>query len=774
MTARFKTIWLFGLPMLMLAGGSTPSLAKVGPPPPTTQRLTAPEPPALAWAEAEPREETSAKPEPVRPPVTLVAQAPREPAPAPPGAAAPEPTPAPQAPPRPPASQRAPLVVFNFDNADIDVVIQAASKVLGFNYVLEPKVKGRKVTVETSGRIAQDELFNLLLAVLEVHGVTAIKSGNLYKIVQIEGARQRPVPTIIGPDPEPRRRGDEVITQIVPLRFATVTELIALLQPLISARGNLTAHRETNLLLITDTAANARRILEIVKLVDKPVALAELQVIPVKFADAEEIANILNQLFAPGRIRAPAPPRAAPVPPPRPRARPRRPRRAPAPAPTSEQPPFVTAYRGSNVLIVQARKPQIETIRQLIAKLDVDIYAGRQVFIYFAENAKAGELTVTMNAIYGGADGAQPSRGPTPPPGGPTPPPPPPRSPRAPGTAERRPTEGELRFIADETTNAVIVTTFPRNWPEIEETLKKLDRMPRQVLIEVLVAEVSLTEDISLGIEWAIRSGRFDLFSAPEGTLSGRPSFAIPPAVTSAVAPGLTFFTFETNRFFTLLNALAQDNKLNILSSPSITTSENKKAVFNVSDSVPIATAQQTPIGAEGVPTETITQNIEYRDVGIILTVMPRIGEQGTVALDVKQEVNEIGARDEATLAPTFIKREAETSVVLLDNQTLVMGGLIETRRAFSRVGIPLLSKIPLLGLLFSTTTKTVEKTELLILITPRVIGTPQDAARITEEMKRISPELNKAIQTAPRPPPPSEESPPASPRTAPESHSAP
>ncbi|MFQ5968294.1 MAG: type II secretion system protein GspD, partial [Acidimicrobiia bacterium] len=210
------------------------------------------------------------------------------------------------------------------------------------------------------------------------------------------------------------------------------------------------------------------------------------------------------------------------------------------------------------------------------------------------------------------------------------------------------------------------------------------------------------------------------------------------------------------------------------LSSPSIMTSENKKAVINVSDSVPIATAQQTPITPEGEISPTITQNIEYRDVGIILTVTPRIGDKGTVALDIKQEVNEVGPRDDETGAFIFLKREAEASVVLVDNQTLVMGGLIETRREFTRIGIPVLSKIPLLGLLFGTTTKFVEKTELLILITPRVIGTALEAARITEEMKRISPELEKAIEKAPRPPSSPPEPPADPPASEPDATSAP
>ena len=179
---------------------------------------------------------------------------PPAPTPPPEAAPAPPPPPPPTAPPVPPA-QRGRFVVLNFDNADIETVIQAASEIIGFNYVLAPDVRG-KVTVQTSGRIAQEEVFGVLLAILEVQGFTAVKSGNLYKIVRIEGARERAVPTIVGPTADPNRTTDEIITQIVPIKYSSVADLSALLRPLISTRGTLIAHRETNVLIITDAASN--------------------------------------------------------------------------------------------------------------------------------------------------------------------------------------------------------------------------------------------------------------------------------------------------------------------------------------------------------------------------------------------------------------------------------------------------------------------------------------------------------------------------------------
>ncbi len=772
---RHRGIWLTGLLILSLAGCGI--LTRKPPSPPAKT-----EPVAEVLRPAEPAEPPAAAPSEVTPPPEPEKEAPVAQPPQPESPAQPEPPPQPQptaqAPSAPTpapaaANQRGKFVVLNFDNADVEIVIHAVSEIVGFNYVLAPDVKG-KVTVQTSSRIPQEEVFNVLLAVLEVHGFTAVKSDALYKIIKLEGARERPVPTIVGTQPDPGRVGDEVISQIVPIRFASVAELGNLLRTLISTRGSLIPHRETNLLIITDTASNIRRLLDIIKLVDVEVTLEELQVIPVKYADAQELAQILNQIFA-GRARAAAP-GAPPVPrPPTPGAAPGAP--APAEGPGAERPPLIVAYRGINVLIIHARKNEMEIIRRLLTQLDVDIYGGRRIFIYYCENTKSKDLAATMNAIYGReAAPAAPTapRAPGAPPYTPAPPPAPP-TPRSAGAApalgEGGLLEGEVRFIADEVTNAVIVATFPRNWPDIENTLKKLDRMPRQVLIEVLVAEITLTDDTRLGIEWAFRSGRFDVFNAPStpgtagGTLTARPTFPIPSTATiTGLAQGLNFFTFATEAFFAALNALAADSKVNVLSNPSILTTENKKAVINVSDSIPIVTSQQVPITGVTTTTETPTtptttpiavgtQTVEYRDVGVILTVTPRIGERGTVALDIKQEVNDVGAPTPPTGSLSFVKREAETSMVLTNNQTLALGGLIKNRRSVSRTGIPLLNRIPLIGLLFGRTEEKIDKTELLILITPRVLGTALDAAKLTEEMKRITPSLRDAVRQAPRPP---------------------
>jgi general secretion pathway protein D len=719
------------------------------------------------------------------PPVSIGPRAPEPPRPEPPVMPAPPPPSKPPAapprttiaPPTPPGATGR-FIVLNFDNADIETVIHAASEIVGFNYVLSPDVRG-KVTVQTSGRIPQEDVFGVLLGILEVHGFTAVKSGNLYKIVRLEGARERAVPTIVGDVAVDSRTADEIITQIVPIRYASVNDLGVLLRPFVSSRGTLVANRETNVLIITDSVANVRRVLDIVKLVDVQVSLDEVQIIPVSFADATEVANILNQLFAGGRLRAAAAPGVPAVP--APAVAPGGPAGA---APGAERPPLVIAERRSNSLVVHGRRAEIETIRRILSQLDVNVTGGRRVFIYFAENARAKDLAATLNAIYGAKE-TVPTAAPTPPatprtPGqpAPAPTPPPTTAPGGPiggaaGLAELGLAEGQFRFIADEPTNSVIVTTTPRQWTDIEPTIRQLDKMPRQVLIEVLVAEITLTDDTKLGIDWALKSGSFRFASQSITTsTAGTPTISTPSGLdaigaTTAIAglpgAGLTAFAFATDKFFAMVNALASENRVNVISNPHVMTSENKKAIVNVSASIPIVTSQQTgtlttPATTAGTTstvatTGSLNQTVEYRDAGVVLTVTPRIGERGTVALDVKQEVNDIGDPEPPTGSRRINKREAETSVVLLNNQTLVMAGLIQDRRGASTRGVPILSRIPFIGFFFGFKERTVEKRELILLITPRVVGTPLDAQRITDQMRRSTPELDDAVRSAPRPP---------------------
>jgi general secretion pathway protein D len=738
------------------AACAAPGLHTVSPPP-QVQQAPAVEPPAA------PR---TPEPGPVRP--TAPAPAASTPAPAAREAAA-----GPIVPGRPPAPRSGRQIVLNFDNADIEAVIQAASEIAGFNYTLGPGVGGKKVTVQTSGRIPEDEVFNVLLAVLEVNGVTAIRSGNLYKIVPITAVRERPVPTVVGAQPDPTRRDDEVITQIVPVTFVAPDRIAAALRPFVQG-GNVLV--QGNLLLVTDTAGNVARLLQIAAVLDVETTQDELRTLTVRYADATELARVLNDFFGGRRARGVSSTTPVVAAPPRPGAPPA----LPAVGGDTDRPPLVLADKRTNTLLVSGRRGDLELVARLVGQLDVDTQASKRVFIYYVENVKAKELAATLGEIFGKpgreADTAfRPDRRETPPGYGlpsvaPAAVPPGPITPVAldgePGVVE-----GEVRVVADEPNNALIVTTFPRNWPLIEDTIRKLDRTPKQVLIEVLVAELRLNDENRMGLEWTLRNQRevniggqtYNVGSVarvdtgPPAPLPGQatPS-TLPLPVLVPPAAGFSLFLFETDRFLSLLNLYANYGQLNVLSSPHILTSENKKAIINVSDSVPIVTQQvvsqtgTTTTQAQQAPTNVLTQSVEYRDAGIILTVTPRISDKRVVSLDVKQTVNQVGDPQPPSGSPVIIKREAETSVVLRDNQTLVLGGIIQTRNSSVQTGIPGLVKIPIIGFLFGTTAERMERTELLLVITPRVIGDPSEAADIYRSVVDQRPQLQRGLRNHP------------------------
>lgn len=566
-------------------------------------------------------------------------------------------------------------VTLNFLDAPLETVVQAMSDLAAINYVLGPGVQGR-VTIATQAPIPEDQVLGVLLAVLEVHGFTAIASGAVHKIVRTEGARERAVPSHVGAPVHAGRFADEVATQIVPLRAASATDLAARLRPLVSARGYLGVHRETNSLLLTDTISNLDRLLGLVRVLDVARVAEGLEILALRFADAVSLAATLNQVFA---------------------------RRGGA-----DLPPLIIGERTSNALILHGRGEERERIRRLVAQLDVDARSGRQLVTYRAEHASAAELASTLRAVYEG-------------------------------------TADQPRIVADAATNTLWVLASPGLWAAVHETLQQLDRFPRQVMIEVLVAEVSVTDEQRFGIDWVAAVGGLRAASLtspvpPVDVVLSLLRLARPPS------QGLSALVIDTGAFLVLLRALASANRIDARVTPRILVREGKQASLNVSESIPVVTSQSRPGGlppglipsgvslpealaSRELPAGLVqsllgatTQTVEYRDVGVTLKVSPKLGASGAITLDVRQEVNQLGDADLATGSRQILKRELETSVVLHDTQSLVLGGLVRTRRDIEHRGVPILKDIPFVGRLFSRTEEQVSRRELLVLLTARLL----------------------------------------------------
>ena len=546
-------------------------------------------------------------------------------------------------------------VALNFDQADIETVVLAVSQIVGFSYVLAPDVQG-KVTVRTATPIARADVFGVLLAILEAHGYTAVTADGVYKIVRVDGTAERPVPTVLSPEGVRRRPDDEVITHVVGLRHASAAEVATLLRPLVAPSRHLAAHAGANILIVTDVAANVRRLLDIVALVDVEGARGELQVVTLRFADPLEVGAILAE----------------------------RSRRATAPG---DVPTLVLPDARSGTVVLHGARHEVETLKALAMRLDTQL-GGTKVFIYPAENSRARDLAETASAVYAERMAGE--------------------------TTRRLP-----RLIADEHTNGVVVTTSTREWPEVQALLRDLDRRPRQVVVDVRVVEVTLTDETLFGVDFAKTTG-VKLISFNTAVTAA--------ALATGAFPGLTVIGLAMDGYDAFIRAVATNNTVRLASVSSVLVAENRKAVINASDSIPIITSQQVPIGgttttpADATTSVVGTQSVEYVDVGVILTVTPRVGDDGTVALDVKPEANEVGPPEPPTGSRRIIKRQAEGSVVVRSDQTLVLGGIIRTQERREEQGVPLLKDIPVIGALFRNTLWRSERRELIILITPRVV----------------------------------------------------
>ncbi len=686
------------------------------------------------------------------PPAEPKVEPPREPAPAPspppslqvgpPRALAVQPPPAPpravaQAPPAPTAR----TITLNFDNADVPSVVRTIAQILGINYILEPTVGPGRVTIHAAGRFAREELFPILETLLEVNNLAITKAGPLYRIGPLAEARQRPLEAYVGR--EALASGDKVVVQIIPLNYLPASGMEGILRPLVSKTGTFLPVPGTNSLVTVDLASNVAKLLEVIALLDvNTFDRIQVKLYPVKHVDAEDLAKDLEDLFA--QLGYPK---------------------------TAREPlRFLPISRLNAILVVNVFGELGPAIERWFQNLDQPATQPDQgIFVYYVENGKATNIADLLNGLFQkerpAARPSAPARAPEAAPGQPGAPPTPftpavprgirpgarepgapqPAAPGAPGAPPARTPSaapsvapsGEIRIFADESTNALIIAAPPRQYPMILETIKKLDIPKKQVVIETLVAELTLDDAMKFGLEWSLRTTGRVTVGGKEFFVTSTPTANFGTLFTpQASLLGFSSVITATDQILGLIRALSDVNRISVLSSPNILATDNKTAVINIGDSVPILTSQTNTAAVTG-GTPNVTNTIQYQDTGIILTVTAHINEKRMVVIDVKQEVSNVSPQKiQGIDSPIIQKRTAETSAVVADGQTVLIGGLISEERSQVRTGIPLLSQIPILGYLFGATTDEVKKRELIILITPRVVGEPEDARGITSQFE--------------------------------------
>ena len=611
------------------------------------------------------------------------------------------------------ALEKAGQIVLNFDDADLCEVIRTIAELLNINYIVDSNVKG-KVTIHTAGGLRKEDIFPVFFQILEVNGLTAIKEGSIHKIVQLKDAPRMPITSRFSRKGEDVSPVERIIIQIIPLKFISAKEMTKLLTPFISASGTILSHGDSNTLLVVDKGLNVLKVLRLVEAFDVNVfEKVNYEFYPLKNTDVEEVIKVIKEIFSSYLT-----PRKEDI--------------------------NVIAIEHLNTLLVISTYPQVfEKVREFIRQLDVaDEEVDPRIYVYSVKNGEAEDLGSLLNQVF--ADGSSVKEKGT-------------KDwtkKKAESTSSRNPfsrttkeaktekasevrkepvtsgkiettgsgtLKGEINITADKIRNAIIIKALPADYRVIEEILKQIDVLPRQVLIEVTIAEISLDESTELGIEWTYLKGPGSLETSLLDASLGSSGFAYTIGMADRWTSALAF--------------LASQDKVNILSSPSVLASDNKEAKIDISTEVPVASAEYQYTSGEEPVLET---TIEYRDTGVLLSVTPHINERGLVTMDINQEVSEqsqyVGVGDNEY--PSFYKRSVNTTLTVKHAQTIVIGGLIRETKSEGSAGVPWLSKIPILRYVFGKDTKSVSKTELIILITPHVIVSLDDVDVVTEEFK--------------------------------------
>lgn len=603
--------------------------------------------------------------------------------------------------------------VLNFSEANLKDILRTVADITGENFIIAPGVNA-KITVHTTKPVAKKDIFSIFESILEVNGLSAVKSGPYYKIVPAPSARQRGLDLLRGPALSDLPRSDGMVNAIVPIEFISANELMQIIKPMLSQSGNMTLYSKANTLIITDSSSNIKKALELVEALDVD-AFKRMHIEMVAAANVDiktlnkEISDIFSALGF-GKDTA--------------------------------QLSVVPVERLNSLLILSSNDQLMASVKEWIEKLDRRSSGeGASIHIYYVQNDKASNLRTILGQLYIGKKDIPLSNSSG--------------SANPPAQVLSQPVSNsgsvsgeEIKIFIYEPSNALIIQSSQRDYQNILNTLHELDQIPKQVLIEALILEVKLDESTKFGIQWSALTGNVNvqqntgLFS----TTLDNPAETISTPVGLSAPSGLTALATDSSKFFAVIQALASTGKINVLSNPHLVVKNYEKATMNVGSDEPVAT-QSTQTAVTG--TSGLIQNIEYRKTGIILTVLPHITEGGMVAMSIRQEVSDkstdrtVGDRT----YPSFTKREVETSVVTKDRQTLVIGGLIQERRDRTESGIPLLSKIPLLGNLFKFTSVTEGKTELVILLTPRVISNSEQATLATDELKNKLEEIKKQLK---------------------------
>ncbi len=617
-------------------------------------------------------------------------------------------------------------ITLNFENTNLREVVKVIlGDLLNANYSIDPGVQGA-VTLQTSEPLSRKDLIPTLELLLRMNGAALVPQIGLYNVVPRDSAVRGMLAPQLGNSGQALPRGYSV--RIVPLTYIAAGEMQKILEPFAAAGNVVRVDTVRNLLILAGGGPELARLLETVRIFDvdwlKGMSIA---LFTPDFVDAETLSTELQAVFGEG-----------------------------GDSPLAGVIKFVTLERLNALLVITPRPQYLEKVADWVERLDRDSGGvGQRLFVYRVQNGKAADLATVLTEVFQRDAGSAVVPPPELAPGLEgleiaAPPPPGEDQEAAPGAAQRllatpaafRPESlvggegvaissgGEIRIIADEINNALVILATAQQYKQVEAALRRLDVLPQQVLIEATIAEITLKGDLKYGMEWFFTNRLGD--KTGEGLLDlGVTGTGIGPVI-----PGFSYSIVDkAGAVRAVLNALAEDSRLNVISSPSLMVLNNQTAHIDVGDEVPVVTQQQQSTVGSSSP---IVNNIEYRNTGVLLSVTPRVNAGGMVVMDVEQEVSQVVSEstDTTTLTPTISKRSITTSVAVQSGQTVVLGGLIREQKVVSRSGIPGLYNLPIIGPLFGVTIDEQIRTELVVLITPRAVRNPAEAAQVTEEFR--------------------------------------
>lgn len=585
-------------------------------------------------------------------------------------------------------------VTLNFKDADLESVIGWVAEQTGKNFIIDPRVKS-KVTIVSGKPLNKDEIYQVFLSVLEVHGFAAVPAGKVIKIIPDVNAKQSGVP-VAGPDND--ARGDQVITEVIPLENVPAAQLVPILRPLIPQQGHMVAYPPSNALIVSDRAVNIQRLVEIIRRVDVPSAENEVEIIPLQHASAAEVVRILTTLEQQGQQQAQQQGTSM-----------------------GGRTTFIADERTNSVLLGGGKSDRLR-LRALISHLDIPLEREGNIHVVYLRYANAKELMPVLTGIgQNVAQQEQAKKGAT--------------------TGTTAQTQN-FTIEADESTNSLVITASIEVYRSLLAVIHQLDVRRAQVLVEGIIAEVSMNRAAQLGIQWGLDGspgGRGpigvsnfnngggsslsdiagDALSIASATSSGTlpTSLSLPEGLTL----GIGRFNSDTLNFAVLLHALQSDGSTNVLSTPTLLTLDNQEAEIVVGQNVPFITGSFTSVSGSATPTNPFT-TIQRQDIGIDLKVKPQINEGNTVKLDVEQKVASLAPPVQGAADLVTNTRSIKTTVLVDDGEVVVLGGLIDDNLTESVQKIPGLGDLPLLGSLFRYKSTTKLKTNLMVFLQPIIM----------------------------------------------------